>query len=66
MTISEIKERKCSCGDDCPKVYVDLFDCDGRGVTLKVTEGKSIEWISLTSEMVADLVDALIDYQNTP
>ncbi len=57
---AEIKRRKCDCGDAILDIYVDYFDCGGHGVTLK----QDMTWIPLCDSMVADLVDALIEYQN--
>ena len=67
VTWGEVYEAKCSCGDDSHQVFVDLFDCDGRGVTLKqmsLEEDSEINWISLTDRQVAALVELLLDYQN--
>ena len=59
-TIATIKGCNCSCGDAIENVYVDYFDCGGYGLTLKTSK----DWVPLSPQMVADLVDALIDYQN--
>ena len=56
-----IKRRVCDCGDAIPDIDVDYFDCGGHGVTLK----QDMTWIPLCDSMVADLVDALIEYQNS-
>ena len=56
-TIATIKGCNCSCGDAIEDVYVDNFDCGGNGLTLKIEK----DWISLTPEMVADLVAALVE-----
>ena len=60
-TIAEIKDEVCSgCGDRLGEVYVDYLDCGGLGVTLKAGGG----WVDLSPQMIADLVDVLIEWQN--
>ena len=60
VTIAEIKGEMCACGERIPNIYVDLLDCGKDGLTLKLGNN----WIDLTPQMVADLVDALVDWQN--
>ena len=58
-TIATIKGCNCSCGVSIEDIYVDYLDCSSYGLTLKTEKS----WISLSPQMVADLVDVLIDYQ---
>jgi hypothetical protein len=61
-TFEEIKGRKCDgCGDSISPVYVDYMDCGGEGLILKADE----PWVYLSPQMVADLVDALVKWQNS-
>lgn len=61
LTIAVVDRKKCVCGNPLKDVYVDMSDCDDdAGLCLKQGDA----WIDLTPQMVADLVDALVSYQN--
>lgn len=63
---AEIKGHKCAdCGEEYADVDVDYMDSMGcHGLRLKCFPGDGGDTIDLSPQMVADLVDALVEYQN--
>ena len=65
VTIKDIDGGLCVCGEILPTVHVDLIDCgDCAGLVLKQHGDHGSDYIDLNPKMVADLVDALIEWQN--
>ena len=63
-TFMDIEGRKCACGEDLPDIHLDLISCGNRaGLTLKQHGNRESYYIDLTPKMIADLVDALIEWQ---
>ncbi len=57
---AQVSGRVCECGDPVSDLDVDHMDCGGSGLILKSDE----PWVHLTPKMIADLVDALVEWQN--
>jgi len=61
-TFAEIKGPLCAdCGEQYADVHVDYMDSQGcAGLTLKAVT----QQVDLSPQMIADLVDILVAYQN--
>jgi len=63
---AEIKGHKCAdCAEEFADIDIDRMDSQGcHGLSIKDYSSDGLDRIDLSPQMIADLVDVLVEYQN--